>query len=196
MKRWFFSIVSLLAMLIALQLNTSVVYATQFDLIAPSGSFNRGQDVQFTVTVDTQGQTLTSTQIGMTYENGILEYVSTEAGDAFPEVTTNNSEAGKLVFSATNNDGFSGTGNLAIVTFKIIATASGSTDLCVLYNPATPTSVPTTPAPTSLPQTGAIDKTSQGAIAGIAFLLLAGAGIIFLNKQPFLESPKKKGRTP
>lgn len=185
MKRLFFFISNFLLLVIFFGLGIKPAYATQFNLIAPSGTLTRGQNIQFTITIDTENQSLTSTQIGMTYKTDVLQYVSTTPGDAFPTVTTDTQTGGRLVFTATNNNGFSGAGNLAVVTFKLIATAAGSTELCVLFNPATtPTLAPTTVAPTRLPKTGSSDKTNQGAVVGITFLLLAGAGIMIISRQP------------
>ncbi len=185
MKRLFLLFFNFLVLLAVFGPGIRPVYATQFNLIAPSGTLTRGTNIQFTVTVDTEGQTISSTQIGMTYKTDVLQYIETKAGDAFPNVTTATQDGGKLIFTATNDNGFSGSGNLAVVTFKLIATAPGSTELCVLFNPATtPTAGPTAPPPTNLPKTGSSDKTNQGAIVGITFLLLAGAGIAIINRQP------------
>jgi len=131
----------------------STAYAIKFDLIAPqppAGGFTRGQTVQFTINIDTQGKTVNSTQIGMTYDTRYLEYVSTTPGNAMTSVSTNNLGEGKLIFSGENQSGFSGQGTFAYVNFKIIAQAPGQTELCVLWNPQnspTPSPQPTSPSP-------------------------------------------------
>ncbi len=198
MKRALYFILSLLVVFTAYHLCTQPVYAVQYDLIAPSGQLTRGSDIQFTVTIDTQGETVSTVSIGMVYDKSILQYEKTDPGNTFTTVSATQSDGGpsnvgnasfsqsaNIIFNATSDTGYSGSGNFAVVTFKLIATASGSTSLCVLFNPTTspttaPTAVPTTPgaAPTALPRTGAIDKTDQAAVAGIAFLLAAGAGVI------------------
>ncbi len=166
------------------------VFAVTYDLVAPSGTLTRGQDVQFTITVDTGGQTISSTQIGMTYDSTLLEYVSTAPGDTFTTVSANVQDTGKLVFSGTSENGYSGSGTFAVVTFKLIAQAAGSTQLCVLFNPSeTPTVQPTSPQATSLPKTGSDDQTGKGAVAGIGFLLLAGGSLAFINAKMKFQKP-------
>lgn len=167
---------------------THTVEAAKYDLIAPTGALQRGQDVQFTINIDTEGKTLTNTTIGMTYQTGPLQYVSTTPGDAFPTVTAQVQDGGKIIFTASNPSGFSGTGTFAVVTFKIIATASGSAELCVLFNPeTTPTPGPTTPpvVPTSLPKTGSINQTKQGMFLGVGLLILATGALILYNHKPY-----------
>jgi hypothetical protein len=158
-------------------------YAIKFDLIAPQppeGGFVRGQTVQFTINIDTQGETVNSTQIGMTYDTRYLEYVSTTPGNAMTSVSTNNLGDGKLIFSGENQSGFSGQGTFAYVNFKIIAQAPGETELCVLWNPQNsptpspyPTSLsqPTSPPPTSGEVKGVYTNSFLGLIF-ISFFLL------------------------
>jgi len=158
-------------------------YAVRFDLIAPQppeGGFTRGQTVQFTINIDTQGENITSAQIGMTYDTRYLEYVSTTSGNAMTSVSTNNLGEGKLIFSGENQSGFSGQGTFAYVNFKIIAQAPGETELCVLWNPQNsptpspyPTSLsqPTSPPPTSGEVKGVYTNSFLGLIF-ISFFLL------------------------
>jgi len=178
--------VSIITSLIVFGLVTQNVEAAKYDLIAPSGQLQRGQDVQFTINIDTEGKSLTSAKIGMTYQTGPLQYVSTTPGDSFPTVSTETQEGGKLIFTASNPNGFSGTGTFAVVTFKIIATAPGSAELCVLFNPETPTPPP---VPTALPQTGSVNQTNKGAFLGISLLVLATGALVFYNKKPYKRPP-------
>lgn len=157
------------------------VEAASFDLIAPSGTLTRGQDVQFTINIDAQGQSLTTAAIGMSYQTDVLQYISVTPGDSFSTVTAEVQDGGKLILNGTNESGFSGTGTFAVVTFKLIASAPGSTELCVLFNPETPT----VPVPTALPQTGSIDKTNAGAFLGVALLVLAAGVLVFYNHKPY-----------
>lgn len=154
-------------------------YAVKFDLIAPQppeGGFMRGQTVQFTINIDTQGQTINSTQIGMTYETQYLEYISTTPGNAMTTVATDNLGDGKLLFNGENTAGFSGQGTFAYVSFKIIAQAPGETQLCVLWNPqATPTNPP---QPTPPPQSSSPPPTS-GEVKGV--LTNSLFGLIFIS---------------
>jgi len=160
------------------------VEAAKYDLIAPSGQLSRGQNVQFTINIDTEGKTLTTAKIGMTYQTGPLQYVSTTPGDTFSTVSAETQEGGKIIFTASNPSGFSGKGTFAVVTFKIIATAPGSAELCVLFNPETPTPPPQV-IPTSLPQTGSVNQTSGGMFLGITLLVLATGALVFYNSKPY-----------
>ncbi|MFZ6035413.1 MAG: cohesin domain-containing protein [Patescibacteria group bacterium] len=158
--------------------------ALTFDLIAPTGELTQGQDVQFTVNIDTEGSSLASTQIGMTYETTDLEYVSVAPGTSFTTVTADVQGDGKIIFTGTKTGGFTGSGSFAIVTFKIIATEPGSTQLCALFNPGnTPTPAPTSaPVPTALPTTGFFDKTARGALLGVVFFALSAVGFFVFKK--------------
>ena len=158
--------------------------ATTFDLIAPSSDqLVRGQDVKFTVNVDTGGQSLTSTSIGMTYEAQYLEYVSTIPGNTFKTVSTDVQGSGKLIISGSSTTPFSSSGTYAYVTFKLIAAGPGSTQLCALFNPSTAPPVPTSPpAPTSLPNSGDSKSASQGIVIATFFLIMAAGGFFVLKK--------------
>lgn len=162
------------------------VLATTFDLIAPSSDqLVRGQNVKFTVNIDTGGQSLSSTSIGMTYETQYLEYVSTIPGNTFTTVSTDVQGSGKLVISGSSTTPYSGSGTYAYVTYKLIATAPGSTQLCALFNPSssTPTPVLTSPpVPTALPKSGEIKSVSQGIILAAFFLIMAAGGFFVLKK--------------
>jgi len=169
----------------------SPVKAISYDLVAPTGPLQRGQEVQFTISIDTEGQTITSAQVGMAYQSGPLQYVSVSPGDTFDQVTVEEGEAGaygfpssgsqdakRLIFTATKDGGFSGTGTFATVTFKIIATASGTAELCVLFNPEnTPTPAPV--QPTALPKTGNVDQTGKGILFGLILLAFASSSLLF-----------------
>lgn len=159
-------------------------FALTFDLIAPTGELQRGQDVKFTVNINTEGKSYTSTKIGMTYETQYLEYVSVSAGNTFTTVTADPQGSGKLIISGNSTAGYSGSGTFAYVTFKLIATSAGSTQLCALFNPDTPTPTPqpTTPQPTALPTSGTVGNFKYGLALGLVFLALAGGGfVVFKN---------------
>lgn len=138
------------------------IYATTFDLyVSTPGPYNRGQEVTFTITINTEGATLNNTAIGMTYDTQYLEYVNTIPGNTFSTITTDNLGGGKLVFYGNSPSGYNGQGKYVDVVFKLIAQAPGETELCVLWNPQNPS--PTTPnqptstippQPTKLPVSG------------------------------------------
>jgi len=160
-------------------------YAITFDLLAPSGELERGQDVRFTVNIDTEEKSLTSTRIGMTFDTQFLEYVSVSPGTTFSTVSADVQEEGKIVITGSSADGFSGTGSFAIVTFRIIAQEPGSTELCALFNPADPTSTPAIPntiAPTKLPRSGSASATGKGAILGVMMVFVAIASFVVFKK--------------
>lgn len=192
--------------------------AVKFDLVSPSGTLVQGQEVTFTINIDSQGDTINTIQTGMTYDTGPLQYISSAAGAAMNSLTvdTTTQGTGKLLITGTNNVGFTGTGVFATVVFKIL-TPSGSTELCTLWQPTvtpTPTSLPVltatpqvgqptaTPAPiipTALPQTGFDVPKNAGTIAGGAFFLIAGAILYYSKKNSYTPKHtehKKKQHMP
>lgn len=201
MKKILITILLILGVLII----PNSVSATTFDLIAPTEQLVRGQNVKFTVNIDTQGQSLSSTSVGMTYETQYLEYVSTVPGNSFTTVSADVQSGGKLLITGSSTAPYSGTGTFAYVTFKLIATGPGSTQLCALFNPAeTPTATPqpnytpyptsppgqptytpyptSPPVPTSLPKTGESNSTVQGIILASLFFVVAAGGFIAFRK--------------
>lgn len=157
-------------------------FALTFDLIAPTEQLQSGQDVRFTVNINTEGKSYTSTKIGMTYDTQYLEYVSVSAGNTFTTVTADPQGEGRLIISGNSTAGYSGSGTFAYVTFKIIAAGPGSTELCALFNPDTPTNTPAPPPPTALPTSGVIGNFKYGLGLGLVFLALAGGGfVVFKN---------------
>lgn len=179
--------------------------AVRYSLVAPSGTLVRGQTVRFTINIDTQGATIKTGTIGMTYDTQFLEYSSTTPGTAMPAVSSSQPESGKIVFSGENTSGFSGQGIFAYVDFKLIAQAPGSTELCVLWAPSTtptpgPTATPgpsSTPGPTSppqattLPTSGDTRKAVVATSIGLGFVTLFGI-FYYLDKQIAFKKPKKK----
>jgi len=153
--------------------------ATQLDLIPPSGSLNRGDTIQFTITVDTEGADVPSLQVGIEYDSIALQYLGTTPGDTYQTIVATPLDSKRILISASSPVGTSTNGNLAYVDFKIIATSSGTTELCTLFVPDGPT--PTTgPGPTSAPQITSLPQTGESgngpsvALFGTALLLVAG----------------------
>jgi len=181
MRRLFVIIIFLMGILFVFP---GLTQAVTFDLLAPSGQLSRGQDVRFTVNIDTEGRSFTSTQIGMTYDVNVIEYVSTSPGNTFTTVAADPQDGGRIVITGSSTTGYSGSGSFAIVTFRIIAQSSGSTQLCTLFNPAnpTPTSTPLTPRPTALPKTGSFAESGRGIISGLAMILIAVVSLILFKK--------------
>jgi hypothetical protein len=181
----------------------SPVLAVKYSLVAPTGPLTRGQTVRFTINIDTQGATIQTGTIGMTYDTQYLQYQGTTAGSAMTTVSTSTADTGKLVFSGENTAGFSGQGIFAYVDFKLIAQAAGSTELCVLWAPSTtPTPIPTNPPGTTatpttplqvtnLPTSGVTNKGMMATSLGITFLSLFGI-FYYLDKKISFKHPKKK----
>ena len=139
--------ISFLFFLSVLFLFTPSTFATTFDLIPPSGTFQRGQDISFTININTEGSSISSIQSGLTYDTTLLRYVTATAGATMNSIVADTTTygAGKILFTGTNNTGYNGTGIFATVIFNIIAQSPGSTEICTLW---TPSSSPTpTPAP-------------------------------------------------
>ncbi len=168
-------------------------FAVTFDLVAPSGQLSRGGDAAFTINIDTEGASITSTQIGISYETQYLQYVSTVPGNAMTSVTASPTDTGKYLLEGKNSSGFSGKGAFATVNFKIIATAPGSTQLCALWGPTTPGPTAPPPQPTALPKTGGISQTVGAGVFGVGFFIVAAATFIFLKKNEYekIDLPKK-----
>ncbi len=126
--------------------------AVKYTLTAPTGVLNRGDNVQFTVNIDAQGETLTSGATEISYKTQFLQYVSTTNGNFF--TTATGTDTGNTVkLTGSTSTGKTGTGTFAVITFKLIASAPGETELCSIITPS-PTQVPTgqpTVAPTNIP---------------------------------------------
>lgn len=171
--------------------------ATRYDLIAPTETLTRGQPVQFTISIDTQGQTINTGQIGMTFDTQYLQYSSAVPGDAMSQISVDTTQTGKLILTGTNTAGYSGTGNFAVVTYNLIAQAPGSTVLCTLFAPATaPTSPPVTaaPRPTRLPKSGVADTGNFAGLAGLALVIIT-SGVLFSMRLQEKHSLKKSIHT-
>lgn len=170
----------------------SVAYAASFEILPPVGNLTRGQTVQFTINIDTQSASISTVQIGVTYQTQYLQFVNITPGESMQQVSVQDLGEGRLLFSGVNPTGFQGKGVFAYINFQIIAQSPGSTELCTLFNPS-PTAVPTavsaraTPLPTSvptrlptrLPNTGDVAGNMM-VIAGIV-LVITAAGVIFTS---------------
>ena len=122
----------------------------------PEGTFVRDQEYDFTVTIDTSSEEVATTQGRVTYETEYLQFVSLTKGNFFDSVTYTDETTGTIIVTGTNTTAKSGSGTFAIVRFKLIATAPGSTTLCAVA-PITPSA---TPAPTGSLQSCSLSCTS------------------------------------
>jgi len=119
---------------------------------APASPLTRNLEYDFIITVDTLGTPMTTGIADVTYETQYLQLVSVSNGNFFDSVTHTTPATGTIRLTGTNASAKSGSGNFAIIRFKLIATAAGSTTLCSVEPVTTPTPVPTTPVgPTSPP---------------------------------------------
>ncbi|MEK7597089.1 MAG: cohesin domain-containing protein [Patescibacteria group bacterium] len=175
---------SVLLCVLGFMFYTSSVFALTFDLIAPTEQLVRGQEVKFTININTEGKSLSSTSIGMTHQSQYLEFISVSPGDTFTTVSADVQDGDKLLITGSSTSPYSGSGVFAYVTYKLIATGPGSTQLCALYNPAlTPTPGPTSaPIPTSLPKSGESKSTVQGVILASLFFVAAGISLFVFKK--------------
>lgn len=178
-------------------------YAITFDLIAPSGTLTQGQDVTFTVNIDTEGQSVSSIQTGITYDTQYLEYKSVTTGATMDSVVADTTTygTGKVLFSGTKTNGLNGSGVFATVTFTLIAQNPGSTEICTLWTPTSTTIEPsatppstitsiistTAPQPTALPQTGVTDSRNTGVIFAFMAILAAGGIFILSQKEKYIQ---------
>jgi LPXTG-motif cell wall-anchored protein len=188
MKYFNFLVISLFIFFITLFFNAPSAYAVAYDLIAPTDTLTRGQNVQFIVNIDTQGTSVTEQTIGMTFDTQYLQYVSTTPGDAMTAVSVTPG-SGQLLLNGSNSTGFNGQGAFAYVTFKLIAQAAGSTELCALFQPSgtpAPTTAPTAPVPTELPKTGNEANTLPVGILG-GVLILGSAGTYLALQKRFTK---------
>lgn len=162
-------------------------YAISFGLIAPSETLIRGQEVTFTVTVDTQGENYETTRIGLTYDTQYLEFLNAIPGDTFSSISAEEIESGKLILTGSSDSPFTGEGVFAYVKFKLIAESPGSTQLCALFNPEeepNPTQPPQStpqPTPTRLPTSGR-EETTKKALIAASFFLLFPLGALGITK--------------
>jgi hypothetical protein len=180
--------------------------AIGFTLTEPEPPFSQGQEVQFTVNVDTQGETLTSTQAEMIFDTDYLEYVSITAGAIFPNVTGTVQEAGILSISAnvdTGSSGVTGAGTFAVITFRLIGSPQSEVELCALAEvtptepvPTSPLMTPictatlvpqpttppvvTSPPITTLPRSGTVENVLMLGVLG-GFFTFFGTGLLLLK---------------
>ena len=144
----------------------SLVFPSQTQAIsmtieAPSEQLVRGEEYDFVVTIDTFNTAIATTQGRVTYETQYLQFVSLTNGNFFASTTYIEESTGVILLTGTNNTAKTGSGTFAIIRFKLIATAAGSTTLCAIA-PVTPTS---TPAPSAPPQSCSLACTSDASCA-------------------------------
>jgi len=154
-----------LLFIIGLFLIPALLYAPQvlalsMTIEAPTTQLVRNQEYDFVVSIDTFNSAITTTQGRVTYETQYLQFVSLTKGNFFDSVTYDEATTGTIIITGTNTSAKSGSGTFAIIRFKLIATAAGSTTLCAVA-PITPTGTPPPAAPTTPPQSCTLSCTSN-----------------------------------
>jgi len=185
---------ALLVLVVCLFFNPPT-HAVYYGITGPSGEVVNGQEYEWTITVDTQGQALTDGAAAVTFNTQYLQYVSTTPGDFFNSVSASPS-ATTVTLTGTNLSAKSGTGTFAKVKFKLIASGSGSTELCTVAPVTTPTPTPVvatatpvpttppavvtnTPTPTAIVQTGFGSQWTFGIVA-FSLIALGVLGVLIL----------------
>jgi|GEM_PF-1664168 len=158
LKRQLLFIIGLL--LIPALLYAPPVLALSMTIEAPSAELVRNQEYDFVVSIDTFNEAITTTQGRVTYETQYLQFVSLTKGNFFDSVTYDEGETGVIVVTGTNTSAKSGSGTFAIVRFKLIATAAGSTTLCAVA-PITPSGTPAPVATTAPLQSCSLSCTTN-----------------------------------
>lgn len=115
-----------------------VFAAPSFSLVAPAGQLSRGQNIQFTVKIDTAGEAVTTSTVTLRYDTKYLKFISAQPADAADAINSTEPTAGEVVLSGTSNS-YTGVGNYAVLTFNIVADAPGGTELCTVYSPTNST---------------------------------------------------------
>jgi len=187
---------------------SSSINAYSFVSVPPIGTFVRGQNIVWTITINTDGAVVNSAQTGLTYDASLLRYITATAGATINSLVADTTTygAGKVLFTGTNNAGYNGTGVFATIVFNIIAESSGSTEICTLWMPTptgtpvptstypTPTPAPTLPPhPTTLPQTGTTESRNMAVVFAI-LLLSATGGVFYLSQKQKYSYPNSSSK--
>jgi hypothetical protein len=141
---------------------TKAATSSVYTLLTPTPPITRNSQVTFTVTIDTQGETVNMAEVWLTYQSTYMTLVSVtpSINNEFPQLDqTTNGEIIHII--GTNPNGFTGSGTFVVVIFTIndVDPPQGGAMLCAIIGPTstpqattTPTSTPTsTPVPTSTP---------------------------------------------
>lgn len=200
MKSLYVVVVVVFMLAVGLFLGAKPSLALTYGLVPPPGQLTVGQNADFTITIDTEGQSLTTATVGMTYQTGFMQFVQTSNGNTMDQVSAQETSPGTIIFTGTKTAGFKGAGDFTKVTFKVTA-ASQSNEVCALFIPQTtpapqpttapvnlptsapaPTAAPGIPAPTALPKTGSPTNNALGGVIGLGFISILGGIYLFRKK--------------
>lgn len=165
-------------------------------------STTNGGTFQIAVTVDPGSDSLSSTDVYVTFDSSLIKATTVTAGSLFPTVSNDISISGKVYIAGMVNDtatSISTTGTLATITFqglkdgtgtlafdcsssKIIKNDLNATNVIVCTSNGTSTvtigaggAAAPTQTPSELPESGIFDNVVKFAIPGIILLLLGSA---------------------
>lgn len=135
-----------------------------FSVAAPTETLVQGQEFDFTVSINTWGESVSTVQSKITYDSVSLQFVSITNGNFFSQITNTTPSAGTFNVTGTSASPKVGSGTFAVIRFRIIATSSGEAELCsaslVSVTP-TPTTPPNGPTPTTPPTAPTIPVAKQ-----------------------------------
>lgn len=162
---------------------SQATYAVEVSVEAPTDVLTEGQTFDFKINIDTQGESVDKQEFYVTYDSQYVQFQDGGflAGDFFDDTSYSKVADGKIYVLATSTTPKSGSGLIAIVKLKIIATAPGSTTLCAIApveTTPTPTIAPTDvplATPTALPKTGSENSLMAYTAIGLSCFLLAAA---------------------
>lgn len=127
---------------------------------APSEELVRQQEYDFLVTIDTFGEQVGNIKASVDYQSQYLELVSVNNGNFFNTISHTTPSVGKIELTGSNTSPKAGSGTFAIVRFKLIATAPGSTTLCTVTPITETTPIPSPTTPPSCGQSPCDDTTN------------------------------------
>lgn len=159
-------------------------FAVTLSVEAPQDVLTQGQTFDFKVNIDTKGTSISKENILFTYDKQYVQFDGVvEAGDFFDNVAFAKKTEGEVIIVADSQAAKSGSGLVAVVKLKIIATAPGSAQLCAATTMSiTPTKSLPTPtnykSPTSIPVkkppvTGSFENSLFTGAAGMVIISLA-----------------------
>jgi len=201
MKRKLLKILSLAILFIIFPMVFGSVNAASLKFDKTTATVANGGTFQIAVTVDPGSDSLSSTDVYVTYDSTLLKATVVTAGSQFPTVTNDISTSGKVYIAGMVNDpasSITSSGTLATITFQGLKEGSATLSFdCntskIIKNDINASNVincgtngtsavtigsggaaPTSaPEPVSeLPQSGVFDNVANIAIPGIILLLL------------------------
>jgi hypothetical protein len=157
LKRSFFQLIFLTT--IYCLLTTSVLAAVTFSTSLPTelstGLAVKGQEYDFTININTAGESISTVQARITYDAVNLQYVSATNGGFFTQITPTTPANGEFFITGTSATVQTGTGKFAVIRFKLLGVSGNSATLCsataVTPSPTPTTGPSATPGPTNTP---------------------------------------------